>query len=84
MLYYLVAYVVAVIPAFGVAMAVRKATNGDDSFDAFAGLAKRNPFLAVNFIIALLSLAEYRLQPLFAKFYLFVIAIKVDLLVSQF
>jgi NADH-quinone oxidoreductase subunit N len=77
LLYYLVAYVVAVIPAFGVAMAVRKATNGDDSFDAFAGLAKRNPFLAVNFIIALLSLAGIPFTAgFFAKFYLFVIAIK--------
>lgn len=77
LLYYLIAYVVAVIPAFGVVMAVRKSTNGDDSFDAFAGLAKRNPYLAGNFIVALLSLAGIPFTAgFFAKFYLFVTAIR--------
>jgi len=77
LLYYLIAYAVAIIAAFGVVMAVSKASNGDDSYDAFAGLARRNPYLTGNFVIALLSLAGIPITAgFFAKFYLFITAIK--------
>jgi NADH-quinone oxidoreductase subunit N len=74
--YYLVAYAFAIIPAFGVVMAVRKSNGGNDTFDAFTGLAHRNPYLAGNMLIALFSLAGIPFTAgFFAKFYLFVSAI---------
>lgn len=75
--YYLISYSFAIIPAFGVVMAVRKANGGDDSLNAFVGLARRNPFLTGNMVVALLSLAGIPFTAgFFAKFYLFLAAIK--------
>lgn len=76
-LYYMVAYSVAAIPAFAAIIAIRKVNGGNDSFDAFNGLVKRNPLLAITFAIALLSLAGIPITAgFFAKYYLFLTAIQ--------
>jgi NADH-quinone oxidoreductase subunit N len=68
--YYLAAYTLASIAAFGVLINVVSA-YGNDSFDSFNGLAKRNPFLAFAMTIALLSMAGIPpLSGFFAKYFI--------------
>lgn len=75
-LYYMVTYSLAAIPAFAVLIAIRKAHNGEDSLDTFNGLVKRNKLMAFTFAIALLSLAGIPITGgFFAKYFLFLGAI---------
>lgn len=56
-LYYLAAYIVMNLGAFAVVALVRNSSsNGDESIDAFRGLVKRSPVLAVTMTVFLLSL----------------------------
>lgn len=54
-LYYLAAYIVMNLGAFAVVALVRNAT-GSESLDAYRGLVKRSPVLAVTLTVFLLSL----------------------------
>ncbi|MDP4184493.1 MAG: NADH-quinone oxidoreductase subunit N [Bacteroidota bacterium] len=74
--YYTLAYSLATIPAFGVLILVKNHRNSDDSIDAFNGLAKKNPLLAIVMSVALLSMAGIPITAgFFAKYYIFVAAI---------
>lgn len=69
MLFYAAAYSVAVISAFGVIMVVTN-KKGSESIEAFNGLLKSNPLLAVVLTIAFLSLAGIPLTAgFFGKFF---------------
>jgi NADH-quinone oxidoreductase subunit N len=77
-LYYTIAYSVGSLAAFTVLQIVGNA-RGTDSVDAFNGLGKRNPLLAVAMTVALLSLAG--IPPtggFFAKYFIFTTAIQAD------
>lgn len=75
--YYSAAYAVASLIAFGVLMAVGEGREGRESFDAFKGLGKTNPFLAFCLTAAMLSLAGIPpLAGFFGKYYLFTVAIQ--------
>jgi NADH-quinone oxidoreductase subunit N len=69
--YYAMAYAIASLMSFGILYVL--AGNAEDAgFDAFNGLAKRSPLLALGMTIAMLSLAG--IPPtagFFAKYYLF-------------
>ncbi|GAB2696161.1 NADH-quinone oxidoreductase subunit N [Mucilaginibacter koreensis] len=68
---YATAYSVASIIAFGVLLLIQQQA-GNDSFESFNGLGKRNPFLALVLTIAMLSLAGIPLTAGFiGKFYMF-------------
>ncbi len=54
--FYLLAYVVTNLAAFGIAMAVGRITGSDD-YDAYRGLSRRSPWLALVMLAAFLSLA---------------------------
>lgn len=73
--YYLSAYSVASIAAFGVIQTLER-SSGTGSVDSFNGLFKRSPLLAVGLTVALLSLAG--IPPLggfFGKYLVFSLAI---------
>jgi NADH-quinone oxidoreductase subunit N len=70
-LFYSVAYSIGSIASFGV-LSIVTASRGNDTTEAFNGLAKTNPLLAVAMTVALLSLAG--IPPtagFFAKYYIF-------------
>ena len=68
---YATAYSIASIIAFAVLILVQQQT-GTDRFEAFDGLAKKNPFLALVLTIAMLSLAGIPLTAGFiGKFFMF-------------
>jgi NADH-quinone oxidoreductase subunit N len=68
--YYSLAYSIGSIAAFGILYNVSK--NGNESFDAFNGLGKRNPGMAVCMAIAMLSLAGIPITAgFFAKYFVF-------------
>ncbi len=56
-LFYLVAYGFATIGAFGLVTMVRNAAGEDNSFEAWSGLAKKNPWVAGLMSVFLLSFA---------------------------
>jgi NADH-quinone oxidoreductase subunit N len=69
--FYTTAYSISSISSFAILLIVSK-SSGNDSMESFAGLAKRNPFLAVVTTVAMLSLAG--IPPtagFFAKYYIF-------------
>ncbi|MFL5753567.1 MAG: NADH-quinone oxidoreductase subunit N [Bacteroidia bacterium] len=69
-LYYSLAYSIGSITAFTVLYNVTK--SGEDTFESFNGLGKRNPFVAVCMTIAMLSLAGIPITAgFFAKYYVF-------------
>lgn len=69
-LYYTLAYSAGSIAAFGVLYSVSR--HNDHSIDAFNGLAKRNPLMAVCMTIAMLSLAGIPVTAgFFAKYFVF-------------
>jgi NADH-quinone oxidoreductase subunit N len=73
-LFYSLAYSIGSIASFGVLNVVMKARENDTT-DAFNGLAKTNPLLAIAMTVALLSLAG--IPPtagFFAKYYIFTAA----------
>ncbi|WP_069659646.1 NADH-quinone oxidoreductase subunit N [Arcticibacter eurypsychrophilus] len=68
---YAAAYSVATIIAFGV-LILLQGQVGNDSFDSFNGLARKNPFIALTLTIAMLSLAGIPLTAGFiGKFMMF-------------
>ena len=70
-LVYAGAYSLASVIAFGALILVKRAT-GSDHFEAFNGLAKKNPYLALALAIAMLSLAGIPLTAGFiGKFMMF-------------
>jgi len=74
--YYLAAYAFATITAFGILMVVSK-ESGNENYEAFHGLAKRNPIIAGVLVIAMLSLAGIPpLAGFFGKYYIFSNAIE--------
>ncbi|HEX7413459.1 MAG TPA: NADH-quinone oxidoreductase subunit N [Bacteroidia bacterium] len=69
-LYYSLAYSIGSIASFTVLYQVSK--NGDESFEAFNGLSKRNPMIALGMLISMLSLAGIPITAgFFAKYYIF-------------
>jgi NADH-quinone oxidoreductase subunit N len=71
LLYYSLAYSIGSIAAFSVVYNVSK--NGDESFDAFNGLGKRNPLMAACMVVAMLSLAGIPVTAgFFAKYFVFI------------
>jgi NADH-quinone oxidoreductase subunit N len=74
-LYYALAYGAANIAAFGVAITVFK-HMGSEKVDAFNGLIKKQPFLAVCLILAMLSMASIPpFAGFWAKYFIFTSAI---------
>jgi NADH-quinone oxidoreductase subunit N len=70
-IFYLLVYTVTNIAAFAVVTAFSKAT-GSDNLDDYAGLAQKEPLLALLFMLSLLSLAGIPpLAGFVGKFYLF-------------
>ncbi|MGZ4037122.1 MAG: NADH-quinone oxidoreductase subunit N, partial [Bacteroidia bacterium] len=70
LLYYSLAYSIGSIGAFAVVYNVTR--NGDESFDAFNGLGKRNPLIAACMVVAMLSLAGIPVTAgFFAKYFVF-------------
>jgi len=68
-LFYLLAYAVMVLGTFGVVMLVSRAHDGDQSLDAFRGLSRSRPLLALALTIFLLAQAGVPLTTGFvAKF----------------
>jgi NADH-quinone oxidoreductase subunit N len=75
-LYYLMAYVVTNLAAFGIINLIGTHT-GSDEIKSYRGLAKRSPLLAGVFFVALLSLAGVPpLAGFFAKFLVLLAAVK--------
>ncbi len=69
-LYYLFAYSFIVLASFGIVTVVAKANSGSAEIDAFRGLGRRSPVLAVFFAIFLLAQAGAPFTTGFlAKFY---------------
>ena len=54
--FYMLAYLVTKLAAFGIVMAVGRATASDD-YEAYRGLSRRSPWLALIMLAAFLSLA---------------------------
>lgn len=76
LLYYSFAYALSTIAAFGVLMVVKNHMSADGSVQAFNGLAKKNPILAIVMTISMLSMAGIPITAgFFAKYYIFVSAI---------
>ncbi len=74
LLYYSLAYSVGSIAAFSILYQVGK--QGNETFEAFNGLGKRNPFLAFCMTVAMLSLAGIPITAgFFAKYMVFTIMI---------
>ncbi len=78
--FYLAAYVVTNLAAFGVVMLVAQATGSDEIAD-YAGMSRRSPGLALALLVALLSLAGMPpLAGFVSKFYVFAAAVQSDLI----
>ncbi len=70
LVYYSLAYSLGSIAAFGILYNVTK--KGNENVDAFNGLAKRNPSLALCMTVAMLSLAGIPITSgFFAKYFVF-------------
>jgi NADH-quinone oxidoreductase subunit N len=70
LLYYSLAYSIGSIAAFSVVYSVTR--NGDETFESFNGLGKRNPLMAACMVIAMLSLAGIPITAgFFAKYFVF-------------
>jgi NADH-quinone oxidoreductase subunit N len=54
--FYMVAYILTNLAAFGIVMAVGRVT-GSDEYDSYRGLSRRSPWLALIMLAAFLSLA---------------------------
>jgi NADH-quinone oxidoreductase subunit N len=72
LLFYLLAYTLMSLGAFGVVMALKEGENDNEQYTHFAGLGFRRPFLGMTMSIFMLSLAGFPpLGGFSAKFYLF-------------
>jgi NADH-quinone oxidoreductase subunit N len=77
LLFYACAYSFASITIFGILIRVKNYKQSLGTLEAFNGLAKNNPFLAIAMAISLLSLAGIPLTAgFFAKYYIFMAAIE--------
>ncbi len=77
-LYYVVAYAIANLGAFGVVAALTRAAGGDD-LDDMDGMVQRAPGLSAMLLIFILSLAGVPpLTGFFGKFYVFIAAVNAD------
>jgi len=78
--FYLLAYIVTNLAAFGIVMAFSRVTGSDEIKD-YAGLSRRSPGLAFAMLVAFLSLAG---MPPFggfvAKVFVFAAAVKVEMI----
>ncbi len=71
LLFYTAAYGASSLAAFAVLLLISRSA-GNESIDAFRGMARSNPFLAFVTIVAMLSLAGIPpLAGFFAKYYIF-------------
>lgn len=78
--FYLIAYVIMSLGAFGVASVISSSEKEFDSIKEYRGLFWRNPWLASIFIAMLLSLAGIPLTVGFiGKFYIFLSGVQTDL-----
>ena len=77
--FYLLAYIVTNLAAFGIVMAFERVTGSDDIKD-YAGMSRRSPGLAIAMLVAFLSLAG---MPPFggfvAKVFVFAAAVQVNM-----
>jgi len=79
-IYYLIAYVVTNLAAFGVVILFAR-TAGTDEIKDYAGMSRRSPYLALAMLVAFLSLAGMPpLAGFFAKFYVFAAAVKAGMI----
>ena len=77
LLFYACAYSLSTITLFGILIRVKNFKQSLGTVEAFNGLAKNNPFLAIAAAISLLSLAGIPLTAgFFAKYYIFIAAIQ--------
>jgi NADH-quinone oxidoreductase subunit N len=77
--FYLIAYLITNLAAFGIVMAFSKVV-GSDEISAYSGLSRRKPWLALAMLVAFLSLAGMPpLAGFIAKVFVFAAAIKVGL-----
>jgi len=78
--FYLIAYVIMSLGAFGVASVISSSTNEFDAVEDYTGLFWRNPILAALFTGMLLSLAGIPLTVGFVgKFYIFFAGVESEL-----
>lgn len=78
--YYLLAYLITNLAAFGIVSAVGRVTRSDD-LTAYYGLSRRSPYLALALLVALLSLAGMPpLAGFVAKVFIFMAAIEARLI----
>jgi len=77
--FYLLAYILTNLAAFGIVMAFERVTGSDEIAD-YAGMSRRSPGLAIAMLVAFLSLAG---MPPFggfvAKVFVFAAAVQVDM-----
>src|SRR6267143_1160797 len=79
-LVYIAIYVAMTLGAFAIILAMKRNGQAVENISDFAGLSRTNPLLAFFFAMLLFSLAGIPpLAGFFAKFYVFVAAIKADL-----
>jgi NADH-quinone oxidoreductase subunit N len=79
-LFYLAAYLVMNIGAFGIVSMVEGRDSQRLTFDSYAGFSKRRPYLAALMAVFMFSLAG--LPPMagfFGKYYVFLAAVKADM-----
>jgi NADH-quinone oxidoreductase subunit N len=78
--YYIIVYLLTNLAAFGVVI-VASRTLGSEEIEAYSGLSRRNPALALLMLIAFLSLAG--IPPMggfFAKIVVFAAAVQADMI----
>ena len=79
-MFYLIAYTFMNLGAFGVLSVLEREEERHLTFDDYAGLASRKPFLAALMSVFMLSLAGIPpLAGFFGKYYLFVAAVQANL-----
>jgi len=75
--FYACAYSISTITIFGILIRVKNFKQSLGTVEAFNGLAKNNPFLAIAAAISLLSLAGIPITAgFFAKYYIFIAALQ--------
>ncbi len=78
--FYLIAYLVTNLAAFGIVMTFSQVVGSDD-ISAYSGLSRRKPWLALAMLVAFLSLAGMPpLAGFVAKIFVFAAAVKVGLI----